>query len=31
MRIETEAFILKPWEDGDAQELAVIANNKKDL
>lgn len=29
MRVETEAFTLRPWEDGDAQELAEIANNKK--
>jgi RimJ/RimL family protein N-acetyltransferase len=28
-RIVTDEFTLRPWEDGDAERLAVIANNKK--
>lgn len=29
MKIQTEAFILRPWKLGDANELAEIANSKK--
>jgi len=29
MKIETDDFILRNWKDEDAQQLALIANNKK--
>lgn len=31
MRIETDDLIIREWKDGDAERLAVIANNKKSL
>ena len=29
MKIETDEFILRNWQDEDAERLALIANNKK--